>query len=305
MYKRLLVLFGFVVFGLLAGAVFAPQANASAPAQAGNFPALYYNYIDGGGTECPTANAVFSGFDNEIWKYWPEGTSPVPGIVNTNNYMVCWNGSVFFPQAGTYTVYTLNDDGMNVWVNGKIAMNAWYDQGPTWHQGDFNIPAPGVYSFQVKYYNRPNAGIACVSWALKGQPYGWKCPFPPNVNPPPPPVCPGCWPCQGCPPPPPPPQPTPVPPVCPGCWPCQGCPPVVVPTVQPIPPCSWNCYPPPPPPQPKPPKPACWYSIRYGDTLTGIAWRFGVTTWQLQQWNNIPNPNMIYAGMVIRVCPPY
>ncbi|HZQ05298.1 MAG TPA: LysM peptidoglycan-binding domain-containing protein [Anaerolineae bacterium] len=294
MYRRIIVVLGIVVFALLAAATFAPQANASPPAQMGNFPSLYYNYIDGGGTNCPPGNAVFSGYDNEIFKYWPEGTSPVPGIVNTNNYMVCWNGSVYFPQAGTYTVYVLTDDGMNVWVNGAIAMNAWYDQGPTWHQGDFYIPAPGNYSFEVKYYNRPNAGVACVSWALKSQPYTWKCPFPPG--PPTPPICPGC------------------PPVCPGC-PCQGCPPPPPPPppCQPWPQCSYPPPPPPPPPPcqpwpqcnypPPPPPQKCFYRVQYGDNLSAIAWKFHVAVWQLVQWNHLSNPNYIYAGMVLKVCP--
>ncbi len=301
MYRRAIVLFGVVAMALFLSFALAPRVNASPSSQTGVFQTRYFNFYDAGGRECPDHQASFVTTDTEIFKYWPEGTSPVPGIINTINYMVCWRGSVYFPSAGTYTVYTLNDDGMNVWVQGNIAMNAWFDQGPTWHQGDFNIPAPGYYNVEVKYYNAPNAGVACVSWGLKGQPYPWRCPFPPAPQPPPPPppVCPGCWPCQGCPPPPCQPWPNcnqPQPP----CQPWPNC-------NQPQPPCQpWPTCPPPqpPPPPPPPPKPpaTCWYSIRYGDTLTSIAWRFGVTTWQLQQWNNIQNPNMIYAGMVIRVC---
>lgn len=297
MYRRAIVWMGIIALAILSSIAFAPQANASPSAQTGVFHTRYFNFFDAGGRECPDANASYVTSDTEIFKYWPEGTSPVPGIINTTNYMVCWRGTVYFPQAGTWTVYTLNDDGMNVWVNGNIAMNAWYNQGPTFHQGDFNIPAPGYYNFEVKYYNAPNAGIACVSWGMKGQPYPWRCPFPPAPpQPTPPPVCPGCPPCQGCPP------VTVVPPPC--CPPpCQWWPNCV--PVQPTPiPCQWNpnCYNPPPPPPP-PPQTSCWYRIRYGDTLFGIAWKFGVTTWQLQQWNGITNPNHIYAGTVIRVCP--
>lgn len=296
MYRRPLVYLGLVALALLAAATFAPQAKASPPAQMGNFPALYFNYIDGGGTDCPSGNAVFSGFDNEIFKYWPEGASPAPGYVNTNNYMVCWNGSVYFPAAGTYTVHALTDDGMNIWVNGSIAMNAWYDQGPTWHEGTFYIPGPGNYSFEVKYYNRPNAGVACVSWGPQNQPYGWKCPYPPGP-PPPPPICPGCpplcpgCPCQGCPP------IYPTPPPCPY-WGCYNPQPQCPPYCNPQPPCA-NCY---PPPQPPPPKPVCYYRVQWGDTLAGISWKFHVPTWLLAQWNHLNNPNYIYAGMVLRVC---
>lgn len=43
------------------------------------------------------------------------------------------------------------------------------------------------------------------------------------------------------------------------------------------------------------------YTVHSGDTLSGIAAKYG-TTWQnLQQINNIPNANKIFAGQVIRI----
>jgi hypothetical protein len=42
-----------------------------------------------------------------------------------------------------------------------------------------------------------------------------------------------------------------------------------------------------------------YYRVQYGDNLTRIAWRYGVTIWQLQQWNGISNPNRIYAGQTL------
>jgi hypothetical protein len=292
MYRRLILLVGMLLALLTVGVVSAPQANANPPQQSGVFQTRYFNFYDAGGRECPDHSASWVTSDTEIYKYWPEGTSPVPGIINTTNYMVCWRGTVYFPHAGTWTVYTLNDDGMNVWVNGQIAMNAWYDQGPTYHTGDFNIPAPGYYSFEVKYYNAPNAGVACVSWAPKGKQYPWRCPYPPAPPPPPPPPC-QPWPqCTQ----PPPCQPWPQ---CTQPPPCQPWPQCTQPPPQPCP--GWpNCYNPPKPPPP--PVHTCWYRVRYGDTLYSIAWKFGVTVWQLQEWNGIKNPNHIYAGTLIKVC---
>lgn len=46
---------------------------------------------------------------------------------------------------------------------------------------------------------------------------------------------------------------------------------------------------------------AQYYTIKSGDTLSEIASRFGTSVSQLQKWNNIPNPNLIYAGRKIRV----
>ena len=43
------------------------------------------------------------------------------------------------------------------------------------------------------------------------------------------------------------------------------------------------------------------YTVQTGNTLSGIAYKYGVTVSQLQQWNNISNPNLIYTGQVLKI----
>lgn len=71
------------------------------------------------------------------------------------------------------------------------------------------------------------------------------------------------------------------------------------------PPCYYGCGPQPvmyPPPQKcyynctPPPTNYCYYSVRWGDTLSGIAWRYRTSVWALAQANHLMNPNRIYAG---------
>jgi putative chitinase len=40
-----------------------------------------------------------------------------------------------------------------------------------------------------------------------------------------------------------------------------------------------------------------WHTVRYGETLSGIAYRYGTTVHALAYHNGIVNPNWIYAGM--------
>lgn len=57
-----------------------------------------------------------------------------------------------------------------------------------------------------------------------------------------------------------------------------------------------------PAPRPDPaPQPTMTYRVRPGDTLSGIAGRYGTTAAVLAQLNGIANPNLIYAGQVIRI----
>lgn len=44
-----------------------------------------------------------------------------------------------------------------------------------------------------------------------------------------------------------------------------------------------------------------WYSIRPGDTLFGIAQRYGITIEEILESNNIEDPNTIYPGQLIRL----
>lgn len=44
--------------------------------------------------------------------------------------------------------------------------------------------------------------------------------------------------------------------------------------------------------------------MKQGDTLTSIARAFGVTVAQLQEWNNIEDPNLIRVGQVLIVSAP-
>ena len=45
------------------------------------------------------------------------------------------------------------------------------------------------------------------------------------------------------------------------------------------------------------------YHVVSGDVLSGIAIRFGVSVAQIQQWNNIKNPNVISIGQKLTIYP--
>jgi LysM repeat protein len=43
------------------------------------------------------------------------------------------------------------------------------------------------------------------------------------------------------------------------------------------------------------------YSVQPGDTMNGLAERFGIPVWQLAEANDIANPNRLYAGQVLAI----
>ena len=45
------------------------------------------------------------------------------------------------------------------------------------------------------------------------------------------------------------------------------------------------------------------YTVAPGDFLVSIAERFGVSYWQIAQWNNIKNPDLISIGQKLTIYP--
>jgi len=48
-----------------------------------------------------------------------------------------------------------------------------------------------------------------------------------------------------------------------------------------------------------------YHLVRWGETLTSIAWRYCTSPWAIARWNGIANPNLIYAGQVLVIYPGY
>ncbi|MET0416357.1 MAG: M15 family metallopeptidase [Actinoplanes sp.] len=49
---------------------------------------------------------------------------------------------------------------------------------------------------------------------------------------------------------------------------------------------------------------AVWHVVRPGDTMSGIAAKFGLRTTDLARWNQVPKPYPVYVDGVLRLNPP-
>jgi len=104
--------------------------------------------------------------DSNIDFNWGYG-SPASGIP-TDNFSVRWTANMSFSRTGTYTFYARSDDGVRLWVDGHLVIDAWWDQAATTHHGTFYLTS-GLHEVKVEYYE--HYGVASIKvWWTPGAP---------------------------------------------------------------------------------------------------------------------------------------
>jgi uncharacterized repeat protein (TIGR03806 family) len=94
---------------------------------------------------------------------WGNG-SPDPSI-SADHFIARWTGAVQPQFNETYTFYATADDGVRVWINGQLLIDAWVDQGPTEWSGSINLVAQQRYNIQMDYYENGGGAVAMLSWS--------------------------------------------------------------------------------------------------------------------------------------------
>lgn len=92
---------------------------------------------------------------------WNSG-SPDPKITR-DNFSVRWTRSIYLNQDCIYRFRLQHDDGMRLYVDGKIFYDSWYDQSVTYKVFDVPLKA-GYRTFVVEYYDHVGNAIAQASF---------------------------------------------------------------------------------------------------------------------------------------------
>jgi hypothetical protein len=82
--------------------------------------------------------------------------------ITRDNFSVRWTRSIFLDRAGKYIFRIQHDDGMRVYVDGKIIYDAWYDQSVTYNVRKLPLKE-GYRTFVVEYYEHTGQAVAQVS----------------------------------------------------------------------------------------------------------------------------------------------
>jgi len=95
---------------------------------------------------------------------------PAPGLP-ADGFSVRWRGQVVPRFSETYTFQTYSDDGVRVWVDGKLLIDDWKNQAATANQGKIALEAGKRYDIRVEYYEQDRTANMMLAWVSPSQPY--------------------------------------------------------------------------------------------------------------------------------------
>ncbi len=93
------------------------------------------------------------------------GNSPAGGV-SSDWFTARWTGQVQPPVSGTYTFTTTGDDGVRLWVDGQLVIDAWYPQSPTEHSGAIALSADRRVDLRLEYFEQGGGAVARLAWTM-------------------------------------------------------------------------------------------------------------------------------------------
>jgi hypothetical protein len=93
---------------------------------------------------------------------WGAGT-PGPAI-GPDTFSVRWTGKVIADRAETYTFITTSDDGVRLWVDGTLVVDAWTDHSKRDDSGQIALTA-GAHDLRMEFYDNGYDAIAQLHWS--------------------------------------------------------------------------------------------------------------------------------------------
>ena len=83
------------------------------------------------------------------------GTSPDPVRLPVGNaFSVQWHGGLVPLYTETYTIYTASDDGVRVWIDGKMVIDDWSIHSIAEDAVIMPLEAGRVYDLRVEYFEK-------------------------------------------------------------------------------------------------------------------------------------------------------
>jgi PA14 domain-containing protein len=92
-----------------------------------------------------------------------------PPIQHKDEYSVRWTGKVEPKFSETYTFYTFSNDGVRLWVDGKLVVDDWTAHSGKEDSGAIALEAGRKYGVKIEYYQGAGGAAMKLFWSSPSQ----------------------------------------------------------------------------------------------------------------------------------------
>jgi PA14 domain/Baseplate J-like protein len=125
---------------------------------------LYAEYFEGIAFD----KRVLTVVDPRVDFDWGSSETRDPAVP-LDDFSARWTGWVQAPSTGDYVFTVRADDGVRLWVNGELLVNAWKLQSATTYNSKaVRLQAGHKYDLRLEFYEHTGAAVIRLSWSGPG-----------------------------------------------------------------------------------------------------------------------------------------
>lgn len=96
--------------------------------------------------------------------YW-DFNSDIEGL-NTVSFSAKFYGKIIAPETGKYKIGFIVDDGVRLWINDKLIIDAWALNNKVFYSKNYVMEEGKTYDFRIEYFNGMLEGKLELRWQL-------------------------------------------------------------------------------------------------------------------------------------------
>jgi hypothetical protein len=97
------------------------------------------------------------------------GTGAPDPRMGADTFSIRWSGRIRPRYTESYTLSTITDDGVRLWVNGQLVIDQWIGQGATRYSTLIPMVANQEYDVVMEYYDQGSTASAQLLWSSASQ----------------------------------------------------------------------------------------------------------------------------------------
>jgi chitodextrinase len=98
------------------------------------------------------------------------GTGSPAATLNPDNFSIRWSGQLEPRFSETYTLSTISDDGVRLWLDGQLLLDHWNEHAETEDAVSVALVAGRRYDLKLEYFELSGAATARLLWSSASQP---------------------------------------------------------------------------------------------------------------------------------------